>query len=120
QRFRTKVTARQRMAAEADLAVDLRELRRAGNPQFVGNELIFAGDRCRVRSSKRKIEAEHEASIARSLRAVAEMSDPFCNGALFDESKKALRRTRGLAIDSQNRMVQVGDLGAGARDLRAE
>src|SRR5437868_10669704 len=108
------------MTAEADLAADLFELGRAGNSQFVGNELIFAGDRCRVRSSKRKIEVEREASIARSLRAVAEMSDPFRHGALFDESKKALRRTRCLAIDSQNRMVQVSDLGAGARDLRVE
>ena len=120
QRFRGNVAPGKRMSAEADLAVDLAELRRAGDPQFVADELIFTGDRCRGRRGERKIEVEREPSIAHSLRAVAEMSDPFCNGALFDECQKVLRRSSDFAIDSDNRMVQVGDLGVGARYLRAE
>ena len=73
-----------------------------------------------MRSGERKIEVERKSSITHGLRAVAEMPNPFRNGALLDECKKVLRRSGDLAIDSDNRMVQVGDLGAGARDLRAE
>src|SRR5207302_2338798 len=99
QRFRRNVAPGERMTAEAELAVDLAELRRTGDPQFVPNELIFAIDRCRVRSGERKIEVEGKWFITDGLRAVAEMPNPFRNGALLDECKKVLRRSGDLAID---------------------
>src|SRR5207249_351931 len=65
------VAPRERIAGERYLAGELRERRRAGDAQFVVDELILARNRCCVRIVQRKIEVERETPVTARLRAVA-------------------------------------------------